>query len=313
MRAVAISEYGAEPAVTELPDPEAGADDLLIKIQAAGVNPMDRSIASGAWQAQVPATFPMIIGSDLAGVVEAVGERVTRFSRGDEVFGQSIVAPLGSAGTYAEYVVLSDTVPLAGRPEGVEPSIAAALPTPGVTALQIVDQLEPLDGKIVVIVGAAGGVGSFATQLAAAGGARVIGTARAQDAERVLGYGADATIDHTAGPLPDALSESQPDGIDVLIDVASDADRFAALASEVRSGGAALTTRYVADEGALAERGVTGINFRVSVSPQALERVGDDVARGRVVPPPIMTITLNEVPAMWRGEGPAAVKTIVLP
>jgi NADPH:quinone reductase-like Zn-dependent oxidoreductase len=73
MRPVAISQYGAKPAVTQLPDPEAGADDLLIKIQAAGVNPMDRSIASGASQAQVPATFPMIIGSDLADVVEAVG------------------------------------------------------------------------------------------------------------------------------------------------------------------------------------------------------------------------------------------------
>ena len=93
------------------------------------------------------------------------------------------------------------------------------------------------------------------------------GTARAEDAGRVLGYGAVATIDRRLA-APDALAESQPDGIDILIDVASDGDTFAALASQVRSGGAALTTKHVADQRALAERDVTGINFRVSMSPR---------------------------------------------
>ena len=313
MRAVTINEYGAAPEVAELPDPEAGPGQLLIKIRAAGVNPMDRAIAAGGWQTIMPATFPMVLGADLAGVVEATGDNATRFSPGDELFGQLLIAPLGSAGTYAEYVVVTDDAPLAWRPEGIDANTAAALPTPGVTALQLVETLEPLSGRTVLIVGAAGGVGSFATQLAAVAGARVVATARSGEAERVLGYGAAETIDHTAGPLPEAVSRSHPDGIDVLIDVASDADGFAALASQVRSGGSALTTKYVADAGSLADAGVTGINFAVSVTPESIERIGDAVATGRVVPPPTTPIELDQVPTMWRGDGPAAVKTVVVP
>ena len=179
MRAITVNEYGAAPALTEVPDPHPGPGQVLIKVEAAGMNPMDRSMAAGAWKEQMPGSFPFVLGADLAGVVEAIGEGADRFKVGEEVFGQLIVAPLGSAGTYAEHVAVTENAPLARRPEGLDPIVAAALPTAGVTALQIVESLGQLTGKTILMVGAAGGVGSFAMQLAAQAGAHVIAVARA--------------------------------------------------------------------------------------------------------------------------------------
>jgi NADPH:quinone reductase-like Zn-dependent oxidoreductase len=301
MRAITVDEYGAAPALTDMPDPRPESGQLLIRTEAAGMNPMDRTIADGGWKAAMPASFPLILGADLAGVIEAVGEGAARFVRGEEVFGQLLVAPLGAAGTYAEYVAVSEDAPLARVPDGLEPSIAAALPTPGVTALEIVESLEPLTGKTVLMVGAAGGVGSFATQLAANAGARVIAVAPAGADDRMRDYGVAETLDRAETSVPDAVQRTHPRGIDVLIDVASDAEDFATLAALVRSGGTALTTRYVADTEALASREVAGVNFRVSMSSGLLERLADAVVKGRIVVPPITRVKLDAVPALHGG------------
>jgi NADPH2:quinone reductase len=300
MRAVTVSEYGAAPALTEVPDPRPGPRQVLIKIQAAGMNPMDRAIAEGAWKAVMPASFPLVLGSDLAGVIEDVGEGADRFLRGEEVFGQLLIVPLGSAGTFAEYVVVTEDAPLARVPTGLDPIIAAALPTAGATALAIVESLEPLIGKVVLNVGAAGGVGSFATQLAASAGAHVIAVARAGAADRMRGYGAAETIDHTAVSVRETVQRTHPEGIDVLVDMASDADAFATLASLVRPGGSALTPRYVADTEALASREVAGTNFRLDMSSELLERLIDAVVVGCLAVPPITRIELGDVPMLNR-------------
>jgi NADPH2:quinone reductase len=315
MRAITVSEYGAAPAVTELPDPKAGPGQILVKIRAAGVNPMDRAIAEGQWQSMMPAVFPLILGADLAGVVEAVGEQVSRFSPGDEVFGQLLIPPLGSAGTYAEHVSVTQDAPLARVPRTLETTTAAALPTAGGTALNLVEALGELTGKTMLIVGAAGGVGTFATQLAAQAGARVIASARSSDAARVRGYGAVETIDYDAVALPESVSTAHPEGIDVLVDLASDPAGFAALAAQVRPGGTALTTRYLADIDSLAAAGVNGINFQVSMSTGLLEHLADAVASGGLVPPPITTVQLRDVPVTWEqaGEGYSGGKVVVIP
>ncbi len=163
MRAITVSNYGARPSITELPTPQAGPGQVLIMVQAAGMNPMDVQIASGGWRDQMPARFPMVLGADLAGAVHDDGPGASRFAPGDEVFGQLLIAPLGSAGTYAEYVACREDAPLARIPAGLDPVTAAALPTAGGTAMAIAESLAPLDGKTVLIVGAAGGVGSFLT------------------------------------------------------------------------------------------------------------------------------------------------------
>jgi NADPH2:quinone reductase len=296
MQAITVKEYGAAPELTDLPDPQPGPGQVLIKIEAAGMNPMDRMISGGGWKDMMPATFPLVLGADLAGVVETVGEGAAKFSPGDEVFGQLFVVPLGSAGTYAERVAVTEDASLARVPEGLDPVVAAALPTAGGTGLDIAESLEPLAGKTVLIVGAAGGVGSFATQFAASAGAQVIAVAHANAAERMRAYGATETIDRTGVSVPDAVRRTHPDGIDVLVDVASDAANFADLASLVRPGGTALSTIGAADPDALASRNVTGVNFQVSISSELLERLADALVSGRIVAPPITRVGLHDVP-----------------
>ncbi|MGB8879191.1 MAG: alcohol dehydrogenase catalytic domain-containing protein [Solirubrobacteraceae bacterium] len=121
MRAITVNEYGAAPALTEVPDPHPGPGQVLIRVEAAGMNPMDRSMAAGAWKEQMPGSFPFVLGADLAGVVDAVGEGAARFKPGEEVFGQLLIAPLGSAGTYAEYVAVTEDAPFARLPGGSTP------------------------------------------------------------------------------------------------------------------------------------------------------------------------------------------------
>jgi len=302
MRAITVSSYGARPSVTELPTPQAGPGQVLIATRAAGMNPMDMQIADGGWQSVMPGTFPMVLGADLAGTVQQDGPGAARFAPGDEVFGQLLIPPLGSTGTYAQYVACGQDAPLARIPAGLDPVTAAALPTVGVTAMQIAESLAPLDGKIVVIVGAAGGVGSFLTQLAAQAGAHVDAVAPAAEAGRMSGYGAAETIDRAAVPLPDAVARAHPGGIDVLVDVASDAAAFAALAGRVRPGGTALTTRYVADTETLARAGVTGVNYQLSMTAPLLDRLAARVAAGSIVPPPITRVSLDDVPALLGGR-----------
>jgi NADPH:quinone reductase-like Zn-dependent oxidoreductase len=298
MRAITVSRYGAPPTLTEVPEPRPGPRELLIRVQVAGVNPMDRQIADGALESTMPAHFPLVLGADLAGVVEALGEGASRFSPGDELFGHLMIAPIGSAGTYAEHVAVSEDAPLARIPRGLDWAVAASLPTTGVTALQIVASLGQLVGKTALIVGAAGGVGSFATQLAVQAGARVIAVDRADATERLHAYGAAETVDSASISVADIVHQTHPAGIDVLVDLVSSADAFATLAELVQPGGTALTTKYVADTEALASRGASGINFSLEMTSEALEQFGDLVAGGRIEIPPVTTITLEEVPAL---------------
>ena len=308
MRAITVSDYGASPQLTELPTPEPGPGQLMIKIQAASMNPMDRNIADGAFKDSMPARFPMVLGADVAGVVEALGDGATRFSPGDEVFGQ---LHIGSPGAYAEDVAVPEDTPLAPLPDGLDPMVAATLPTAGGTALDIVESLRPLEERTVLIVGAGGGVGSFATQFAANEGARVIANTHASAADRMRAYGATETVDRTSQSIVDAVSSSHPEGIDTLIDLASGPDAFAELAELVRPGGTALTAIYAADPGPLAAKGVTGVNYVVDVSPELLARVADAVVAGRIVPPPITDIRLDDVPTALADMAHADGKTVI--
>jgi NADPH:quinone reductase-like Zn-dependent oxidoreductase len=311
MQAVTVSNYSASPSITELPRPEPGPGQVLIAIQAAGVNPMDLQIASGGWKDQMPATFPMVLGADLAGAVRERGPGAARFTAGDEVFGQLLIPPLGSAGTYAEYVAVSEDAPLAQVPAGLDRVTAAALPTAGGAAMAIVDSLTPLDGKTALIVGAAGGVGSFVTQLAAQAGAHVDAVAPAAEGDRMKEYGAVETIDRAATPLSEAVARAHPNGIDVLIDVASGAGQFAALAGQVRPGGTAVTTRYVADPKALAAAGVAGVNFQLSMTVPVLERLAAAVAAGIIVAPPITQLSLDQAAALLSSHGHTEGKAVI--
>ena len=182
------------------------------------------------------------------------------------------------------------------------------------TGLAIVESLEPLSGKSMLIVGAGGGVGSFATQFAVEAGARVIANVRAGNEERMRSYGVTEIVDHTAAPLPEQVERAHPDGIDVLVDLASDPEGFAALAALVREGGTALTTRYVANGDDLEARGVTAVNFVVPASAELMQRVADALASGRIVAPPVTRISLAEAPGVFAAESSGAPdgKTVIV-
>lgn len=313
MKAVTVSEYGARAELTEVPPRPVGSHDVRIRVEAAGMNPMDTSIANGAWASRLDAVFPLILGSDVAGVVESTGADVTAFSAGDRVFGQLLVAPLGSTGTYAEYVVAPDNAPLAPIPESLSATSAAAIPTAGGTAQGIVDQLGDLSGQRVLIIGAAGGVGSYLTQLAASAGATVITVAAASEADRMKTYGASMNIDRAAGDVGTRVREAYPQGINIVIDLANEASTFAGLALAVLTpGGTALSTRFAADPAALDSASITGINFSANITAELLARLASSVIDARVTVPPITTVPLAEVPGLLAStRGSASGKTVI--
>jgi NADPH:quinone reductase len=184
--------------------------------------------------------------------------------------------------------------------------------TSGGSALALVELLEPLKGKTVLTsVRAACRVLLHAARCERRGpGDR---ERREAAAERMRGYGAAETIDHTAVSLPDAVRQAHPDGIDALMDLVSQAEAFSGLASLVRSGGTAVTTQYVADVDALAAAGVTGINFAFQASSELFERLADALVSGRIVAPPIARIALEEAPAVLSQAQPrpADGKTVI--
>ena len=168
------------------------------------------------------------------------------------------------------------------------------------TGLSLVETvLAPLTGKTFLIIGAGGGVGSFATQFAVNAGARVIANVRESAAARMRSYGVADLVDHTAMPLEDTIRKAFPEGIDVLLDLVSDGEAFAELAGLVHPQGRAVTTRYVADTAALEVRDIIGINFALQPSVESLDRLADALLTGRFVAPPITRISLEDVPALF--------------
>jgi NADPH2:quinone reductase len=313
MRAVTVSRFGEPPAVTQVTTPSAGPGQVLIRLFAAGVNPMDAKLASGEWR-PAPAVFPMVLGVDGAGVVEAIGEGTTRFFPGDDVFGQLFIPPIGASGTYAEYVAVTEEAPLARVPDGVDLVVAAAVPTAGVTGLSLVELVEPLDDQVVLIIGAAGGVGAFATQFAVNAGARVIANIDAEAEDRMRSYGVKQTIIRPEASVKEAVTDSYPDGVDVLIDLVSDAKAFACNAALVSPGGTAITTQYVADLEALQASGIRGVNFALRPTSDLLERIGKALTDGTIVAPPITRIGLDDAPGLFRpqAQSHANGKTVIV-
>jgi NADPH:quinone reductase len=298
MRAVTVSQFGSSPAVTEIKTPAAGPGQILIRLIAAGVNPMDAKLASGEWR-PAPAVFPMVLGVDGAGVVETVGEGTTRFGPGDRVFGQLFIPPIGATGTYAEYVAVTADAPLVRVPGGVDLVVAAAAPTAGLTGLSLVDLVEPLDDQVVLIIGASGGVGTFTTQFAVNAGARVIANINDGAEERMRSYGVTETIVRSEASVSEAVREYYPDGVDVLLDLVSDAHGFASNAALVHPCGTAITTQYVADLEALQASGIRGVNFALRPTSDLLERVGTALAEGILAEPPIKRIGLDDAPGVF--------------
>lgn len=191
MKAIIIQKFGKpeELQLSEIDKPVANDDQVLIRVIAAGVNPVDAKIRSGLHRSCKDLQLPAVLGKDVSGVIEYVGNRVVDFKVGDEVFGCI-------NGTYAEYTVASPEA-ITKKPANVSFNEAAALSLAGLTAYQAIhDQLEVKNGQRVLIQSAAGGVGHLAVQFAKLSGAFVYGTASAKNAAFLAELGVDEAIDY---------------------------------------------------------------------------------------------------------------------
>jgi NADPH:quinone reductase-like Zn-dependent oxidoreductase len=217
----------------------------------------------------------------MAGVVVAVGPERTDVAAGDEVLGFVTSAPPLHSGTWAELVAGGAGLILARKPAGLGWAAAAAIPLAGSTALDAVDAVDPKRGDTVLAMGATGGVGMFAIQLAAQRGARVIATATpGEDDAFVRSLGATETIDWTQSGLGETVRRIAPGGLAGLIDAVSRAEAFMALAALVQDGGRVSTTLGAADVSVLAERGVTATNVVGTPTPEKLSSLAVQAASG---------------------------------
>ena len=256
MRALHVPAAGAQPELGELPTPTAAEGTVLIRVKAAGLNAIDNGLASGMMAGMMPHQYPLVLGRDAAGVVEAVGDGVEDIAVGDEVLGHVLLVPPIQAGTIAEYATLPAASVIA-KPQGLDFVTAAALPLAGAAAAQSVEAVDPQAGQTVLVNGADGGVGSYAVQLLAARGVTVLATGTPASAERLRGLGAATVIDWTAGPVVEQVRAAHPDGVDALVNLAGfSPDQVPAGA--VRRGGKIASTTAVPDEQTLTASGLTG-------------------------------------------------------
>ncbi|ATL45860.1 alcohol dehydrogenase [Chitinophaga caeni] len=312
MKAVAVKAFKSTPELMELPKPQVSPGHILVKMAAAGMNPYDWKLTDGIMEGHMPHVFPLIMGVDGAGIVEEVGEGVTRFQAGDKVYGQFIHKPIGE-GSYAEYISVPEKVGITIAPKSIPLTTAAAIPTAGMTAMQLLEKLGLKPGQKLLIVGATGGVGSFTTEIAAALGLYTVVTASPANYQRMLDLGAKEIIDHTKAPVIPQAQVKHPEGVDGLIDLVSNAEEFDKMCGLVKPGGTALTTLFVANAEAIRSKGLKGGNFETKGSPEALDELSNMIDQQKIIVPVGNIISLKEAPeaVALSKNGKARGKTVI--
>ena len=222
MRAVTLDAFDATPAVrADLPHPTAAAAGLVVRVRTSSVNPVDNAIAAGMLREMVDHDFPVVLGRDYAGTVEAIGADVDGFAVGDEVFGFLLHAnPTVHAGSWTELIALTPEIQIAPKPPSLDLAAAGVAALAGIAALAAFDALALAEGETILIVGATGGVGSFAVQLAARAGATIIAPALEEDADYLRELGVTEHLDRD-GDVVVAVRDGHPDGVDALLDLVS--------------------------------------------------------------------------------------------
>ncbi len=280
MRALSLRASGEQPALAELPVPTPGAGEVLLRVRAAALNPLDNHIVAGALEQMFEHRYPLVVGRDASGVVEAVGADVDDVAVGEEVLGHVLFEPPFQAGTVAEYAVVPART-VVPKPADLDHVTAAALPLAGGAARMVVDSIAPQPGQVVLVNGASGGVGRYAVQLLSRLGVTVVATAAPADADRLRELGADETVDYTAGSVAEQVRATRPDGVDALINLAGYTLGEVPL-DAVRPGGVVVTTTQVPDADTLAARQLTGGGIIASPTRDVIAPLAAQAAKGEL-------------------------------
>lgn len=240
MRAMAVNSVPETPAVADIDTPRPEAGEVLVKVAASSVNGFDLSVAAGYLQGMMEHRFPLVVGKDFAGTVEALGDGADGFAVGDRVFGV-LMKPVLGPGSLAEYVAVPAGYGITHVPAGLDLDAAGALGLAGTAAHDAVEAVAPEKGETVLVSGATGGVGALAVQLAAALGARVIATARpGAETDFVTGLtDTDVTVVDYTADLDSQVRAIAPDGVDAVLHLAGDGTQLAGL---LRPGGRLAST-----------------------------------------------------------------------
>jgi len=260
MKAIVVHEYGGPEVLKyeDVPRPEPKENEALVRVIAAGVNPVDALIRTGKYAKFFGTTLPLIPGYDIAGIVEKTGAKITKVKAGD-----SIYAYVLWGGGYAEYAVATEGEATA-KPKSLNYIEAAAVPLVALTAWQaLIDTAKLSAGQTVLIHGGSGGVGSMAIQIAKARGAKVIATASTSNQELLKQLGADVAIDYTKTKFEDVAKD-----VDVVLDSVGK-DTLARSYGVVRKGGIIATLVAEPDQAELDKHGIRGA--AISVKPNASE------------------------------------------
>ncbi|ONH23628.1 quinone oxidoreductase family protein [Pseudofrankia asymbiotica] len=294
MRAYVLAAEGARPAFTDVRAPRPAAGEVLVRVTASSVNPHDGLVASGGAARYLEYHYPVVLGSDLAGTVEAVGAGVDDLAPGQRVFGL-VRERVAARGTFAELVAVPRGW-VTPTPDGVDDATAGALGLAALTALRCVEAVDPGAGEMVLVNGATGGIGGYVLQLVHLRGATSIATARpGPEEDHVRGLGAAGVVDWTKGGLAAAVWALAPVGVAAVVDlVTRDRDTLTELARRVLTpGGRVACTGHAAD----AERlpGVRATNVVAEVDQPALRTIAELAGSGQLVAPITRTFALADV------------------
>ena len=310
MRAYALDQFGEAGSIHELPEPQPSEGQVRVRVEAASINPFDLFVMKGFLKDRMPHHFPLVPLGDLSGVVDAVGAGVASMKKGDAVFGTTGMRTLGE-GSLAEKTIASAAT-LALRPPTLTAVEAAALPLAGVSAIMLVEAVDPKQGDVVVVVGASGGIGGYAVQLASHLGARVVAVTSAQHVAYVKSLGATDVIDRSQEDVAAALKGRHPDGVAGIIDTISDAATLAIYAESARRGGAVASMRGAAVAEELEKRGLRATNISTQMNSERLTELARLVAEGTLRPGLIHRFTLDEAARAFEMSGQGAGGKIVI-
>lgn len=257
-----VAHLGDRGTLSDVPVPQPKADELLVRVVAAGVNPIDWKVRDRGDRA-----MPFVLGQDFAGVVSAVGKRVAKYREGERVLGIA-----REHGAYAEYTVVPEDdarQPVAKLPDQVGDADAAALPTAGLTALASIEVLRVTRGTLLLVLGATGGVGGFAVQIAKERGARVIGVAASTNEKLARSLGVDEFVAYDKGDVVEAVRELEPRGVEAVLDLVDGADAVKRTAEAICAQGRIVSTIGAADLDWFAQRKIAATNLVMADTPQS--------------------------------------------